>query len=168
MTTSASRTGPPGLLGIYLNDHLGGATGGLELARRVARAHRGTPAGEPLAAVAAEIGEDRRTLLGIMDTLRVPVRRYKVALGWAAEKGARLKLNGRLVRRSPLSSLLELESLLIGIEGKAAGWRTLRRLTDAEPRLDPALLDRLHERARRQADTVEELRAGAARQVLTT
>jgi hypothetical protein len=30
------------LVGIYLNDHLAGATGGLELARRAAASHRGS------------------------------------------------------------------------------------------------------------------------------
>jgi hypothetical protein len=41
------------------------------------------------------------------------------------EKAARLKLNGHLLARSPLSSLEELEMLRLGVEGKAAGWRTL-------------------------------------------
>lgn len=163
MTTSAR--GEPGgssPLAIYLNDHLAGSTGGLELARRTARAHRGRPAGEVLARIVAEIAEDREALLRIMRTLGVPVQRYKVAMGWVAEKAARLKPNGRLLRRSPLSSVVELESLRIGIEGKAAGWRALRTVATREPRLDAALLDRLLGRAGEQADSVEELRLQAA------
>lgn len=152
----------PALLAIYLNDHLGGSTGGRELARRTARAHRGTPAGGPLQRLAAEIAEDRRALLGIMGALGVEVQRHKVAVGWAVEKAARLKLNGRLLRRSPLSSVVELESLRLGIEGKTSGWVTLRAVADHDPRLDAAALDRLLERARAQADTVEELRLQAA------
>lgn len=146
------------LLGIYLNDHLGGATGGRDLARRTAKAHRGTPAGGPLERVAAEIAEDRCALLGIMGELGVAVRRYKVVAGWAAEKAARIKLNGRVLRRLPLSSVLELESLRLGIEGKAAGWMALRQVAGDDARLDAAALDRLLDRARAQADTVEELR----------
>jgi len=57
----------------------------------------------------------------------VPARRYKVLGGWAAEKVARFKPNGRLLQRSPLSSVVDLESLLLGIEGKRACWRVLRR-----------------------------------------
>jgi len=87
-------------LGIYLNDHLGGSTSGLELVRRTARAHADTAAGAPLRQLAGEIAEDRRTLVAIMRTLRVPVRHYKVLGGWAAEKAARLKPNGRLRQRS--------------------------------------------------------------------
>jgi len=88
-------------LGIYLNDHLGGSTSGLELVRRTARAHADTAAGAPLRQLAGEIAEDRRALVAIMRTLRVPVRHYKVLGGWAAEKAARLKPNGRLRQRSP-------------------------------------------------------------------
>ena len=168
MTTSApdGRAGA-GPLGIYLNDHLGGSTGGIELARRAARAHRGTPAGEVLGRIVAEIDEDRQALLRMMRTLDVPVQRYKVALGWAAEKASRLKPNGRVLRRSPLSSVVELESLRIGIEGKAAGWRVLRAVAEREPRLDAALLDRLLGRAGEQADAVEELRLRAATEAFT-
>ena len=168
MTISArdapARSSP---LAIYLNDHLGGSTAGLELARRTARAHQGTPAGEPLARVAAEIAEDREALLRIMGELGVPVQRYKMAVGWVSEKAARLKPNGRLLRRSPLSSVIELESLRIGIEGKAAGWRALRTVAAREPRLDAALLDQLLDRAGAQADTVEELRLRAAAEAFT-
>ena len=40
------------LLGIYLNDHLAGSTGGLELARRTAGAHKGTAVSETLSRLA--------------------------------------------------------------------------------------------------------------------
>ena len=49
-----------------------------------------------------------------------------------AEKLGRLKLNGRLRGYSPLSRLLELEGLLIGITGKMALWKTLAELEGAE------------------------------------
>jgi hypothetical protein len=150
------------LLGIYLNDHLGAATGGLELVRRTAGAHAGAAGGEPLRRLASEIAVDRRTLLTMMRTLGVPVRGYKVAAGWAAEKVGRLKPNGRLWKRSPLASVVELESLRVGIEGKKACWRVLRRLARTDRRLDAGQLDDLIARAERQAEMVEDLRMGAA------
>jgi hypothetical protein len=67
---------------------------------------------------------------------------------WIGEKAGRLKSNGRLFTRSPLSDLEELEMLRLGIEGKAAGWRTLRTLADTDTRLDPQRLDELISRAR--------------------
>jgi hypothetical protein len=58
--------------------------------------------------------------------------------------------------------------LRLGVEGKAAGWRTLRALADADMRLDPEQLDELMSRARRQADQLEELRVRAAEQVISS
>ena len=37
--------------------------------------------------------------------------------GWVAEKAGRLKLNGSLLTYSPLSRLVELEGLSLGVEG---------------------------------------------------
>ncbi|MEU0009098.1 hypothetical protein ABZ079_33795 [Streptomyces sp. NPDC006314] len=173
-----ARSGTPGpestggtqmkLLGIYLNDHLAGATAGAQRAGYLARASRGSALGRALAPVAAEIDEDRAALLDIMRDLGVPVRRYKVWTGWTAEKAARLKGNGRLVRRSPLSTVLELEALRLGVEGKAAGWATLRRIASTDERLDAALLDALLDRAGHQRDTVEEWRVREADAALRT
>jgi hypothetical protein len=164
-TLAAARTGRPahGLLGIYLNDHLAGATGGAELARRAAAARRGGPAGDALRRFAAEVAADRAALLDIMATLGIPVRAYKAYAGWLGEKVGRLKLNGHLLTRSPLSSLEELELLCLGVTGKAAGWRTLRLLAEADPRLDRGRLDGLIARADSQLGLLEELRVRAAR-----
>jgi len=154
------------LLSIYLNDHLAGATGGAELAARMAMSQGGGADGDTLRQVAAEITRDRAALLEIMDVLGVPVRSYKVYAGWLAEKAGRLKFNGHLLARSPLSSLEELEMLRLGVEGKAAGWRTLRVLADNEVRLDSGRLDALIARARSQGDLLETLRVRAASQVI--
>lgn len=161
-----SRTPRPGhtrgtgtaLLGIYLNDHLAGATAGVERARHMARSYGDSALASAMEPLADEIAEDREFLLEIMRRLDIPVRHYKVYAGQVAERVGRLKSNGRLVRRSPLSPLLELEALRLGVEGKTAGWQALRELADGEERLDPQRLDDLLERARRQQSTLEELR----------
>ena len=158
-----ARHANPGLLAVYLNDHVTGATAGLELFERAARARRGTPAGEELARLAREIGEDRETYKALMAALDVPVARYKVALAWLGEKATRLKSNGRLVRRSPLSDLVELEALYLGVTGKEAGWRTLRIVAEVDDRIDVGRLDDLITRARRQVETLERLRREQAR-----
>jgi hypothetical protein len=155
------------LIGIYLNDHLAGATAGTALAHRVARSHGDAASQATLQRLAGEINADRRALLEIMALLGVPVRHYKTTAAWLGERVGRLKFNGRLRTRSPLSDLEELELLRLGVEGKAAGWRTLRELAGAEPRLSPARLDELLTRARAQADQLEELRVRAASQLLS-
>lgn len=153
------------MLGIYLNDHLAGATAGLELAHRIARTHQHRPESGDLRTITAQISQDRAALLEIMAALDVPVRGYKTAAAWIGEKAARLKLNGRILSPSPLSDLEELEMLRLGVEGKAAGWRTLRALAGNDQRLDTARLDDLMSRARNQAGQVEELRVRAAHQI---
>ena len=155
------------LLGIYLNDHLAGATAGTELARRMARSHRGREDSGPLNRLAAEIAQDRKALADIMAALGITVRAYKVGAAWIGEKAGRLKFNGRLLARSPLSDLEELEILRLGVEGKAAGWRTLRARADTDARLDAGRLDALISRASSQVTELEELRVRAASRVLT-
>ena len=146
------------VLGIYLNDHLAGATAGTELAHRVARTHDD----DRLRRFAGEVAQDRAALLDLMKTLGVPVRVYKTAAAWIGEKAGRIKPNGHLLTRSPLSHLEELELMRLGVEGKAAGWRTLRALADTDTRLDQTRLDDLITAAQRQSGLIEELRLQAA------
>jgi hypothetical protein len=149
-------------LGIYLNDHLAGATGGVELARRAAGAEHGSSLGPPLRALAEEIAADRESLKELMTRLDVSVATYKVYAGWAAEKAGRLKLNGGLLGRTALAPVLELEGLRLGIEGKASLWRVLRARAAGDERVEAAALDRLLDRAAQQAEVVERLRRQAA------
>jgi hypothetical protein len=72
-----------------------------------------------------------------MAALGISVRHYKVYAAWIGEKVGRLKFNGHLTSRSPLSGLEELEMLRLGVEGKAAGWRTLRTLAGKIPGWTP-------------------------------
>ncbi|MEU0222478.1 hypothetical protein ABZ281_49070 [Streptomyces sp. NPDC006265] len=143
------------LLGIYLNAHLAGATAGTARVRHLLRSCGGSALGGALAPVAAGIAEYRTSLLHIMRRLDVSVRRYKVYEGRAAEQVGRLKSNGSLVRRPPLSTLWELAALALGVEGTLAGWKTLHVLTATDTRLDRRQLDDLIERARRQHATLE-------------
>jgi hypothetical protein len=52
--------------------------------------------------------------------------------------------------------------LRLGVEGKAAGWRTLQELAGTDTRLNRTNLDELMARARQQAGLLEELRVQAA------
>jgi predicted DNA-binding ribbon-helix-helix protein len=151
-------------LRIYLQDHLAGATAGLELARRTRGANEGTEYGPPLAKIADEIEADRRQLQGIAEDFGWSGDRLKNIGAWALEKAGRLKLNGELTSYSPLSRVVELEGLLTGITGKKALWVSLLEIAPSEPRLDADLLGRLRDRAEEQRATVEELREKAARE----
>jgi hypothetical protein len=147
------------LLSTYLNDHLAGSTVGVELSRRAAGNNEGSELGRVLADLAAEIEEDRDTLVKIMDQLGVKKDRLKVAAGWAGEKVGRLKPNNRLLGYSPLSRLIELEGLALGVEGKRSLWQVLGELH--EPRLEGFDFDVLLERARSQRDQLQQRRLAA-------
>jgi predicted DNA-binding ribbon-helix-helix protein len=149
-------------LRIYLQDHLAGATAGLELARRARGANKGTDYGPPLAKIADEIASDRRQLENVIRDLGFGSDRLKNIAAWGMEKLGRLKLNGELTSYSPLSRVVELEGLITGINGKRALWLALLEIAPDEPRLDATLLERLRDRAEEQRATVEELRRKAA------
>jgi hypothetical protein len=146
-------------LAIYLNDHLAGATVGLELIRRMVKEHDGDLAAFA-ARLAREIEQDYRALADIMRELGVPQSRPKVAAAWAAEKLGRLKPNGHLTQRSPLTPLVELDGTAAGIAGKRSLWLALREVAD-EPL--HARLDELVARADAQLAELEPHRLEAAR-----
>jgi len=152
---------PQRLLGIYLDDHLAGATAGLSRFRAVAAAQRGTPAGAVLDRLRDEVAEDLRDLQVLVDRCGLPRRSGLRVLAAVAERAGRLKPNGRLVRRSPLAPVVDLEGLLLGVQGKGALWRALRTLATRDDRLDAARLGALAERAERQAAELDELRRDA-------
>jgi len=155
------------LLGVYLNDHLAGATVGLELVRRMAASAKpGSDTATVMKRLVTDITADRSALLAMMAAVGVKIRGYKVLAAWAGEKAGRLKLNRHLFSRSPLSDLEETEMLRLGVEGKAAGWRTLRLVAERDGRLDAGQLDELLARATRQSDTLESLRVSIAERVL--
>ena len=153
-------------LATYLNDHLLGSTVGMELVRRAARENQGSELGDFLTGLAREIEDDRDTLLALMGELGVKPDRLKVAAGWTTEKLGRLKPNAQLRGYSPLSPLVELEGLLIGIQGKQAMWRALAEVA-VDLGLDRARFDALSARAERQQADVERHRLDVGRRALT-
>jgi len=158
---------PSNLLAIYLDDHLAGATGGVELARRLAASNQGDEDfGSPLAQLCAEIEADRATLDRLAKRLDAHRNPIKPVGAWVGEKLGRLKLNGQLRGYSPLSRLVELEALAIGVNGKLRLWTALEQtLGDRLPDFD---FKQLGERAARQRSAIEELHLEAAGRALPT
>lgn len=126
------------LLATYLQDHRAGAEAGVALARRLAGAEEGV-VGERLTSLADDIEADRTQLDEIMDELEVSPSMVKGAVARVAEIAGRFKLNGWVIQRSPLSSVLELEALSGGIVAKRRLWETLEQI--------PQLPESIHRRA---------------------
>ena len=155
---------PDRLLKIYLADHLAAATAGVALSRRTARSNAETEFGDVLWRLAGEIEDDRRTLEGIVAELGFRKSTTKEALAWLGEKAGRLKLNGQIRGYSPLSRVLELEALSVGVAGKLALWKSLLATPGIPERLSGFDLDDLSERAGRQRAEIEGYRLRAARE----
>lgn len=155
---------PDRLLEIYLADHAAATTAGAALARRSARSNATNEYGAFLGRLSAAIEEDRRSLRQIIAQLDFQESRSKEAVAWLAEKVGRLKLNGRLREYSPLSRVLELEALSVGVAGKLALWESLQARADGDGRLSGPDLEVLADRARQQRAEVEQHRLQAARQ----
>jgi hypothetical protein len=144
-------------LPIYLNDHLAGATLGVEIARRTLRENGDAgELAEFLRWLHAQLVEDRQALLALMKRHDVQPSIVKSGAAWFGEKLGRLKPNGHVRTYSPLSRLLELEALAAGIDAKLGLWLAL----DAAGVDD---LGTLIARAREQRERLEPHRLAAAR-----
>ncbi len=147
---------PTDLVAIYLEDHRAGAAGGVALSRRIADRYGDEPGFESVVSLADDIRDDERSL----DAIRAGtgadggcVKRLAAVIG---ERLARLKLNGTVVRPSPLSRVIELEALTIGVVGKRSGWLGLRAFAGG-PELVGVDLDELVRRADAQIEELERL-----------
>ena len=153
----------PALLHVYLQDHLAGATFGSKLVQRCRRRNERSEFGPPLAELAGEIAADRQTLLTVMTRVGAKQSTVKVSAAWLSEKAHRLKPNGRLFSYTALTRVEELESLVIGIAGKRALWRTLENVAPQGGGLEGYDFAALAARAEDQLQRVERLRLRAAR-----
>lgn len=163
MTDAVDEMGESGeLLAIYLQDHRAGAAAGLQLMRRC-RDRSGGELADTLAWMADQTDEDRRSLDKIMEDLDVREARLKTALSVVAERVGRLKLNGHLWKRSPLSPLMELEALAAAVVTKRNLWRSLRSISGQSDLFDSSALTRLEARATEQLERIEAHHGDTAR-----
>ena len=154
-------------LSVYLNDHLAGAVAGVELAKRSASSNEGNTFGTFLSELHHEIAEDRAALERIMERFDVKQDKLKTTGAFVAEKLGRLKTNAHLTSYSPLSRVVELEGLALGVTGKLALWRSLLEVADTDDRLDRDELEALAERAEAQQKALDEHRLRAVAETLT-
>lgn len=147
----------------YLQDHHAGSAAGVDAFRRVAQGHGDRKVRAKVTRMSYDIAEDQRSLEKIMSAFDVKPSQLKDIPARVAEKVARFKPNERLVQRSPLSDIEELEALTAAVHAKSLGWRMLLEVED--DRLDKTLLQKLLDRARDQEDELESLRLKLAPQL---
>jgi hypothetical protein len=151
---------------VYLNDHLAGAILGSALAEQIRDRAKGTPLGEVMESIAAEIEEDRQTLLNLMRRMGTRKNPIKQATGRIAELASRVKFSGLLSGEPEHGAFLALESLTLGVAGKACLWTALKKVSGTYPLLSPADLDALIDRAESQHSVLERERIAAGRRAL--
>lgn len=141
----------------YLQHHWVGSTAGAAAFKRVGRNHRDPAAAAELRDLAGEVAADRLALREVMRSVGVRPSVVGTAAARAGELLGRLKPNGRIFTRPPLTDVIELETLRLAVSGKQAGFEVLRAAADDDPRLDPYTLDRLLERAGEHVRVLERL-----------
>jgi hypothetical protein len=152
---------------VYLNDHLGGATLGAKLAGQIADHAEGMPLAGVMIALQDEIEEDREKLVDLMARLDVTRNPVKQATGWLAETASRLKFSGLSSGDSDHGIFMALETLSLGVQGKAAMWRALREVRGEYAPLAEVDLDMLLARAEEQFSTLERERLASGRRALS-
>ena len=111
------------------------------------------------------IGDDRRRLLVIMKSVQVAPNPLLGVVLQVGERVGRLKPNGRVLRRAPLSDLIEIEALVDAVSAKRAGWCALAA---ASPRVPvTSQVAELITRADDQLDRLRSIHATVAARVLT-
>lgn len=152
---------PARCLAIYLQDHFAGSEGGVRLAARAARQHRSGELGRFLEWLVQSIREDQDVLRRTMIALDVQPSQTKRVAVIVGELAGRLKSNGNPLGSSPLTPVVELETLTAGVSGKRALWLTLRQLPDG--RLNGIDFEPLIHRADDQLAEIERHRLESAR-----
>ena len=149
-------------LHVHLRNHWAAACGGVDFVERVARRHRNADVGPALAELATQVREDRDSLRQVMAAVGAAPGLVMPLAARVAERMGRLKPNGHLVTRSPVSDVLELEALRGAVTAKAAGWDTLLVLCEREPRLPRGQVEELRRRADEQIASLEQIQRHVA------
>lgn len=136
-------------LTVYLRNHEAAARAGQDLYRRTVSNHRRKPYVDELRDLATEARADLGALRQLMRQLGVSPDRLLGVTLQLGERVGRLKPNGHVLRRAPLSDLVEIEGLLDATHVKAAGWSALAaaKVDTGQPGLD---LEALRQRAEDQ------------------
>ena len=155
-------------LTIYLNDHLAGSVGALELIDHLIETYRGKPLEQFFKDLRDEIDADQSTLEKLIETLGAKESAMRKAGAWVAEKLSRAKIRLSDSQEGQMGLLHALEGLVLGITGKRGLWDALAAAAETMPQLRELDYARLENRAIEQRDRIEAKRLEVARQVFSS
>jgi hypothetical protein len=152
-------------LASYLNDHLAGSVGALELLDRLTNIYEGKPLERFFRDLRNEIDADQETLKELIEKLGQKENTVRKAGAWIVEKLSRAKIQPGESCEGEMGLFLALEGLALGITGKRSLWRALATASETAPRLRGPDYPTLEKRAVEQHDRVEAKRLAVAREV---
>lgn len=150
-------------LSSYLNDHLAGSVGALELLDRLIDIYQDKPLEGFLSDLRKEIEADQELLKRLIASLGQEESTVRKAGAWVIEKISRAKIQPGEAEKGEMGLFLALEGLALGIIGKRTLWRALAAASATVPQLRTLDYDELERRAVEQYDCVEAKRLEIAR-----
>lgn len=150
----------------YLNDHLAGSVGALELLEHWAHLYEDKPLGIFFSNIEAEVRADQSTLRDVMHSLGIEESTLRKAGAWAAEKAGRARVIIAGDEPGSLGLVLTLEGLIMGIIGKRLMWRTLAVAKFPQPA--GCDFEKLQRRAEQQVERIEAERIRAVQQAFAS
>lgn len=120
---------------VYLNDHLAGAMFGSDLAEQIEEVAEGTPLGDVMRTISAEIEQDRKSLIDLMEAVGTSKNPVKQLTTWVAEKASRPEVQRVHVRCARAGALHGAREPARAVGARARGGRAAgaepgqRRLT---------------------------------------
>jgi hypothetical protein len=153
-------------LASYLNDHLAGSVGALELLDRLIDTYEGKPLGSFFRELRSDIERDQEKLRELIQRVGADESAVRKAGAWLVEKISRVKMPVSESSDDEMGLFLALEALALGIQGKKSLWLALQAASQARPQLARLDYAALEKRAVEQYDRVEGKRLEIAREAL--
>jgi hypothetical protein len=150
----------------YLNDHLAGSVGALELLDRLIEVYEGKPLGVFFQELRNDIHEDQEQLRSLIHEAGAEESAVRKAGAWLIEKFSRAKMPVSESSEDEMGLFLALEALALGIIGKRSLWQALQAASPEIPQLARLDYPMLEKRAVEQYERVETKRLEIARQAL--
>ncbi len=148
-------------LAVYLRNHEAAQRAGHDLFRRVVANQACKPYAEDLRQLTDDVHDDLHALQDFMTRAGVSPDPVLVAALRLGERLGRLKPNGSLVFRAPLTDLIEIEGLLGAVSAKAAAWQALSA-AGVDAWAEPLDVGVLIDRASAQTDRLQEIHRSVA------
>ncbi|QGJ71077.1 Hypothetical protein PBC10988_27800 [Planctomycetales bacterium 10988] len=142
-------------LAVYLDDHNALMTAEKELLERTRGENPQPPLGPFLSDCRMAVQEQQNIIQQLLTRLGESPNLIKQGAAWMAEKVGRFKPNASLLEYSPLSRVLELETLFLAAQERGLCWQTLSHVLHDEVEFSQFTFRDYEQQAIQQAETLK-------------